>query len=67
MSLSQKTIQKLALALKEDAIIYLQEDLSFKQELLDSIIRFIDDKLGEMEIDLAYEISQEIIESIVIK
>lgn len=65
MSLSQKTIQKLALALKEDAIMYLQEDLSFKQELLDSIIRFIDYKLGE--IDLAYEISQEIIESIVIK
>lgn len=67
MALSQKTIQKLALALKDDALMYLQEDVSFKQELLDSIIRFIDDKLGEMEIDLAYEISQEIIESIVIK
>lgn len=67
MSLSQKTIQNLALALKDDAVDYLKENADFHSVVMDFISEFLDVKLGEMDITLADELSELLLKSIEIK
>lgn len=64
MALSNKTIQNLASALKQEVIDYIHDDERYVMFMQEVIIDAISEKLGEIEDDTLYELSFAVMDEI---
>lgn len=67
MALSQKTYDNLANALKSEVVDYLTEDENYVHFLIDQIPVAIKAKLGEMDEDVLYELTMQLMTKITLQ
>jgi hypothetical protein len=67
MTLSQQTISKIAHALKPEIINYIYASDKYAEFMQDAITAAIDDKMGEMDEDLMFDLGMLIFDRIELK
>lgn len=67
MALSQKTYENLANAIKLEVVDYLTEDDDYVDFLMEQIPRAIKYKFGQMDEDVLYELTMQLMTKITLK